>query len=231
VQAASLDVANSGGGVLATIATSSAEWLAVDGTSSTTGTAPQTIAVAIDPSGLPDAAVSTAEILVYNALDLDEVVAVPVTVAKGDVVGGNPFADADGDEVDDRDDNCPLVANADQADADADGFGDACETVCANGLDDDGDGAIDFPADPGCKTEASAIENPQCDDELDNDADGKVDWDGGAAADPPDPQCAGTPWKNKERPPCGVGAELALLLPLLGRIARRRRGIRPRPTE
>lgn len=35
--------------------------------------------------------------------------------------------DTDGDSVFDRDDNCPLVANADQADTDADGVGNACD--------------------------------------------------------------------------------------------------------
>lgn len=45
------------------------------------------------------------------------VVAVPTVVAP----------DADGDGVPDAGDNCPTVANADQADADRDGVGDACE--------------------------------------------------------------------------------------------------------
>ncbi|MEK6642842.1 MAG: right-handed parallel beta-helix repeat-containing protein [Planctomycetota bacterium] len=38
-----------------------------------------------------------------------------------------PTADADGDGVIDCTDNCSAVANADQADSDADGIGDACE--------------------------------------------------------------------------------------------------------
>ncbi len=37
--------------------------------------------------------------------------------------------DADGDTVPDNDDNCPTVFNPDQADADGDGTGDACEPV------------------------------------------------------------------------------------------------------
>ncbi len=45
--------------------------------------------------------------------------------------------DTDGDTVADADDNCPTVANTDQADADSDGIGDACEA------DTDGDGVID----------------------------------------------------------------------------------------
>ena len=39
-----------------------------------------------------------------------------------------PVTDTDGDGRDDAVDNCPAVANFDQADADADGIGDACET-------------------------------------------------------------------------------------------------------
>ena len=46
--------------------------------------------------------------------------------------------DSDNDSVADEDDNCPTVANADQKDLDADGFGDACEAS-----DKDGDGVDD----------------------------------------------------------------------------------------
>jgi hypothetical protein len=38
-----------------------------------------------------------------------------------------PWPDVDGDGVPDAEDNCLIVSNADQADADRDGFGDACE--------------------------------------------------------------------------------------------------------
>ena len=38
---------------------------------------------------------------------------------------GNP--DSDGDGVADAEDNCPEVANADQADGDSRGWGDACD--------------------------------------------------------------------------------------------------------
>ena len=99
--------------------------------------------------------------------------------------------------------------------------------ACANGIDDDGDGRADYPADPGCLDAKSAIENPQCDDDLDNDGDGNVDWDGGPRGGTPDSFCVGNAWRNVERPPssCGLGTELALLLPAL--IALRRRGAFP----
>ena len=49
--------------------------------------------------------------------------------------------DADGDGVPDEEDNCPEVANSDQADADADGFGDACDVCPGDPLNDaDSDG-------------------------------------------------------------------------------------------
>ena len=52
------------------------------------------------------------------------------------IIGGTVVyaVDGDGDGVDDPADNCVTVANTDQLDTDADGFGDVCD------LDDDGDG-------------------------------------------------------------------------------------------
>jgi hypothetical protein len=46
--------------------------------------------------------------------------------------------------------------------------------ACADGFDNDNDGAIDL-ADDGCANAAQNIENPECDDGLDNDDDGDVD--------------------------------------------------------
>ena len=56
-----------------------------------------------------------------------------------------------------------------------------------------------------------------------------VDFDGGLsvlgyAATAPDPQCADEPWKNKEASGgCGLGFELALILPGLMSLHRKRR--------
>lgn len=49
------------------------------------------------------------------------------------------LADGDADQIPDALDNCPAVANTDQADADADGVGDACDLVTC------GDGSVQVP--------------------------------------------------------------------------------------
>jgi hypothetical protein len=58
---------------------------------------------------------------------------------------------------------------------------------CANNIDDDGDGRIDFPAEPGCtapsdNNEADPPIMQACSDGMDSDLDGKVDY-------PNDPGC------------------------------------------
>jgi photosystem II stability/assembly factor-like uncharacterized protein len=61
---------------------------------------------------------------------------------------------------------------------------------------------------------------PACADERDNDGDGAVDWDGGPAQGPPDPQCT-TPKQNREAPgSCGLGGEAVLGLWLLRALRR-----------
>jgi DNA-binding beta-propeller fold protein YncE len=84
--------------------------------------------------------------------------------------------------------------------------------ACNDGIDNDGDGAIDI-ADVGCVDLASNIENPQCNDGVNNDVDGLVDL--------ADPNCA-SPSDNKEgKSGCGLlGFEAA---PLIGLLALRRR--------
>lgn len=100
--------------------------------------------------------------------------------------------------------------------------GDPPGPACSNGIDDDSDGLIDFGSDPACETAESPREDSKCQDGQDNDADTSIDFDGGAWSNggvpltAPDPQCVGRPWRNREKPDgCGLGAELALLLPIL----------------
>jgi Tol biopolymer transport system component len=55
--------------------------------------------------------------------------------------------------------------------------------ACSDGVDNDGDGQIDFPADPGCTSASDNNEtNPACNDGIDNDGDGRTDF-------PADPGC------------------------------------------
>lgn len=58
---------------------------------------------------------------------------------------------------------------------------------CSDGIDNDGDGLIDFPDDPGCVGEndesEDSLPSPQCSDGRDNDGDGKTDF-------PEDPGCS-----------------------------------------
>lgn len=52
--------------------------------------------------------------------------------------------------------------------------------ACNDGIDNDTDGLIDFPADPGCTSVTDTSEDnaalAQCSDGLDNDGDGKIDF-------------------------------------------------------
>jgi len=120
---------------------------------------------------------------------------------------------------------------------------------CRDAVDNDGDGLVDFPDDPGCPDPDGDVENPQCQDGLNNDApfDALIDFDGGQSihgpcsggvcppgvSDPnhdgvanPDPHCSG-PTDSTEGgglPPgwgCGLGPELALLIPALLALRRR----------
>lgn len=105
--------------------------------------------------------------------------------------------------------------------------------ICSDGIDNDGDGFTDFPADPGCQNANSEMEVTECQDGIDNDGNLGTDFDGGVSilgagnGDPAgaDPQCTGNGWRNSELtgppPGCGLGPELALLLPLLAGLRRR----------
>ena len=67
---------------------------------------------------------------------------------------------------------------------------------CGDGIDNDADGKIDYPADRGCTSAADSSERGTvvCDDGIDNDGDGLVDF-------PNDPGCQ-TATSTKENPQC-----------------------------
>ena len=75
---------------------------------------------------------------------------------------------------------------------------------CSDGIDNDGDGLIDFPNDPGCDNPGDNTENtpgPQCSDGVDNDGDMQVDW-------PFDVGCQGpTDTTENSGPACSDGLD------------------------
>lgn len=70
------------------------------------------------------------------------------------------------------------AAAADAPAADAGGPDAAPLSQCADGVDNDCDGRIDFGVDPGCASEEDDDEHgsAECDDGLDNDEDGDTDF-------------------------------------------------------
>jgi hypothetical protein len=93
----------------------------------------------------------TSEELVHTGLNIsafgeDEDGELYVTHLGGTLYRVLPETDADGDFVVDSADNCPTIANAAQADSDADALGDACEALYgadAGDRDSDDDGCAD----------------------------------------------------------------------------------------
>lgn len=154
-------------------------------------------------------------LIAAGRLDPSRVVRVRIV----DVPGSGDFADSAGAPIYDA---WPTAASGG---FDLDAVGVLHTTACANGEDDDGDGAVDL-LDPGCRNPAWPTEDPACANGTDDDGDGAIDWDGAGRGDP-DPECLDRPWRRTERA-CGLGAELALLLPLLARLRRRRLTAHPR---
>jgi hypothetical protein len=154
---------------------------------------------------------------------------------------GDGFCDAGGPCTDGSTPGDPGCASATDLDERAPGL------PCDDGQDNDADGRTDFdpatlaspgdassdPAgqgDPVCQSPSFAREQSQCQDGIDNDLDGKMDYDAGrsvnglAHSGGRDPQCVGTPHADRELRArrCGIGFELALLLPTLILLRRRR---------
>ncbi len=82
----------------------------------------------------------------------------------------HPFGDTDGDAILDEEDNCPLISNPGQEDADSDDIGDACDN-CTD-TDGDGYGNPGYPASYCSLDNCPDISNP---DQSDQDGDGKGD--------------------------------------------------------
>ncbi|MGY6649049.1 thrombospondin type 3 repeat-containing protein [Wenyingzhuangia sp. IMCC45574] len=79
------------------------------------------------------------------------------------------FDDTDGDKIPDDEDNCVNTPNADQADADNDDIGDACDDDADNdGVTDDVDNCINTPNADQADADNDDI-GDACDDDADND--------------------------------------------------------------
>ncbi|MCX5737907.1 MAG: beta-propeller fold lactonase family protein [Proteobacteria bacterium] len=102
---------------------------------------------------------------------------------------------------------------------------------CSNGIDDDGDGLFDSPADPKCASAADLSESPDCKNSLDDDGDGLVDYpadpgctsatdssetvdctngiddDGDGLIDAADPACSNPQLQSRENPRCDDGID------------------------
>ncbi len=79
--------------------------------------------------------------------------------------------------------------------------------TCANGLDDDQDGWLDWPHDPGCAsaegpTEVDPDVPPACANDADDDRDGWIDW-------PVDPGCSGAGDDDERDPAAPPGCSNA----------------------
>jgi Tol biopolymer transport system component len=125
-----------------------------------------------------------------------------------------PIIDTDSDGVLNPSDNCRAVANADQADLDADGAGDACDG------DDDADGLSD-------SIEGQIGTNPRA---VDSDGDGKAD---GADACPTLSAATANGCPDIPAPPGPVTDPSFALTTVPGKIARKAllaKGIRPTVT-
>jgi hypothetical protein len=103
------------------------------------------------------------------AMSFGFLLALPLAASAGPLPGG---ADGDGDTVEDAFDNCTVVPNADQADADHDACGDVCDASIT--CDASGDGLVGGPdfailvseLTNNCNTNPSLSCSADCDGDL-----------------------------------------------------------------
>jgi hypothetical protein len=85
---------------------------------------------------------------------------------------------------------------------------------CSDGKDNDGDGKIDHPNDPGCdsindddESDDIVVLETECSDGKDNDGDGKIDYDGDGNTDLVDSDCVNSDDNYESSPLAFPGAE------------------------
>ncbi len=109
------------------------------------------------------------------------------------------------------DPSLPLFACREGTTCKSDGAELRClKPTCHDGVDNDGDGATDYPNDPGCsapedETEDNLPASTLCSNGLDDDGDGRIDW-------PSDPGCGSAAGESES----GTGESCADPLELTG---------------
>jgi hypothetical protein len=141
-------------------------------------------------------------------------------------------APACSDKVDDDHDGLVDYPDDPGCESPSDVSEDSPSLPCDDGADNDADFYADYRVDgmgdPGCFNVTYMTESPACQDGIDNDGDGGIDFDGGASANggvpigPADAQCT-KPYRSSEKTGCGLGVELAAVVPIVAWIRRRRR--------
>lgn len=126
-------------------------------------------------SGLIDAGTTDSELAYITDYDYTgttaRVIGSSIDIGPYEYDGEAP-PDSDGDGLNDNIDNCPSIANADQADFDLDGEGDVCDSDDDNDGTNDEDDAFPYDYSESLDTDGDGIGNNE---DYDDDADGILD--------------------------------------------------------